>query len=83
MVEENKKRKTLGAIFWENVVNELDDRGETQAMLEAYLKKRNYVSNSKKQGSLPQSPIIEKIAEYLCVDCYVLFIDEENDTYPI
>lgn len=81
--EVKTKKKSIAEIFWQNVLNELEDRGETPPMLEGFLNKRSYVSNSRKQGSLPKAPLIEKIAEYLCVDCYVLFIDEENDTYPL
>ena len=81
--EVKTKKKSISEIFWQNVLNELEDRGETPPMLEGFLNKKSYVSNSKKQGSLPKAPLIEKIAEYLCVDYYVLFIDEENDTYPL
>lgn len=78
-----KKKRSISEVFWDNVCSELEDRGETQQMLNKYLNMSSYVSNSKKQGSIPKAPVIEKIAEYLCVDYYILFIDEENDTYPL
>lgn len=78
-----KKKRSISEVFWDNVCSELEDRGETQQMLNKYLNMSSYVSNSKNQGSIPKAPVIEKIADYLCVDYYILFIDEECDSYPL
>lgn len=78
-----KKKRSIAEVFWDNVCNELEDRGETPQMLNKFLNMGSYVSNSKNQGSIPKAPTIERIADYLCVDYYILFIDEENDTYPL
>lgn len=79
----SKKKRSISEVFWCNVCNELEDRGESQQMLNKYLNMSSYVSNSKNQGSIPKAPVIEKIADYLCVDYYILFIDEECDSYPL
>lgn len=83
-----KKEKTLyrkiGDIFWENVRNEIEERDLTLAQFERELGlTRLYITQATNAGNLPRSIIIEKIAKYLELDYYVLFIDEANDSYSL
>lgn len=74
--------RKIGDVFWENVRSELEERDMTLAQFERAIElPKLYISTATNSGNLPRAVTIEKIAKFLDVDYFVLFIDEENDSY--
>lgn len=68
------KRESIDAVFWKNVKETLAEKGLTVAWLQRELGVNpGFVRTAVSQKSLPQPRNIEKIAEVLDVDYWVLF----------
>lgn len=75
-------RKKVGKVFWENVCKECSENNYSFAQLESYADiYTGSITNGIKNSTLPRADVIEKIATTLDVDYYILFIDEDHDSY--